>query len=145
MEPIRLIDDKAELQGTGYFELLPGKYRGQCWNDGSVFLAEDVFGLVEPIIARHESRFGHYSFVEICRLTWEKIIADLQGLAERAKSANDIGELHGEVGFLFTPTEREFAQEFRANAEALSRLTMDLSRWLLEQLKRHECVSALGI
>jgi len=145
VDPIRLIRHKAELQGTCYFELLPGRYRGQCWNDGSVFLAEDVFGLVEPIFTRHEPRFDHHSFVEITRLTWEKIIADFDRLAELAKTAKDIGELRGCVGFLFAPTEREFATDFRANAEALSRMAKELSSWLMEQLEWYKVVSVLGI
>jgi hypothetical protein len=43
-----------------------------------------------------------------------------------------------EVSAGFTPTEREFAPSFWANAEALAGLAR-------EQLRRHECVSVLGI
>jgi hypothetical protein len=145
MEPIRLIRDKAELQGTCYFELLPSKYQGQCWNDESVFLAEDVFRFVEPIIARHEEYFDHYSFVEILRPTWLKIIADLQRLAERAELAQNIDELRGEVSFLFASAKREFTQNFRSNAEALASLARELARWLLEHLRQHDCISVLGM
>ena len=108
MGPIRLIRDKAELRGTCYFELLPGEYSGKCWNDGSVFLAEDVFGLVEPIIARHEPRFDHYSFIGISPTTWERIIADLGWLAERAENALTIGDFFDEVGFVFATMKAEF-------------------------------------
>lgn len=145
MEPIRLIRDKSELQGTCYFELLPGEYRGQCWNDESVFLDEDVFGLIEPIIARHEPQFDHYSFVGIRRPAWERIIADLERLAEHAGSAASISDLRGELGFLFTTTEREFDQNFRASAEALAGLASELVGWLGDQLREHECVSVLGM
>src|SRR5947209_17733288 len=97
MEAIRLIRDKAELHGTCYFELLPGEYKGRCWNDGSVFVAEDAFGLVEPTIERHEPRFDHFSFVSIRRPAWERITADLERLAERTEAAKDVGDLFGEV------------------------------------------------
>lgn len=145
MDQIRLIRNKAQLHGTCYFELLPGKYQGQCWNEGSVFIAEYVFGFVEPIIARHEPRFDHYAFVSIPRPTWKHIIADLESLAERAESAEDISELREEVGFLLACARREFAKEFRSNAAALSRLARELSGWLSEQLMRHECISVLGM
>lgn len=49
-DPIRLIRGKTELQGTCHVELPLAEYRERCWNDGSVFLAEAVFGLVEPIV-----------------------------------------------------------------------------------------------
>lgn len=145
MDPIRLIRDKSELQGTCYIEVLPGEYKGQCWNDGSLFLAEDVFGLVEPVIKRHEPRFDHYSFVAIRRPAWERITADLVRLADRAESATGIGDLRGEVGFIFRPTEAEFAQDFRANADSLARLARELAGWVREQLREHECVSVLGM
>jgi hypothetical protein len=145
MDPIRLISNKAELQGTCYFEGLPGEYKKQCWNDGSVFLAEDVFGLIEPIIARHEPRFDHYSVVDIPRDTWERIIADLERLAERTVRAFCVADLAGDVGFFFTTTETEFAGEFQANADALARLVRELAGWVRERLREHECVSVLGM
>lgn len=145
MDAIRLIRDKGELQGTGYFELLPGEYKGQCWNGGSVFVAEEVFGLIEPVIERHERRFDHYSFVGIRRPAWERITADLERLAERADAATRVGDLGGEVRFLFAETEAEFAREFRANADALARLAREVVSWVREQLREHECVSVLGV
>lgn len=81
MSPHRLIRHTRELSGTCYFELLPGPYCGKCWNEGSVFLSEGAFGLFEPVIASHEPRFDHYSFVEIPRPTWEYILVELDQLA----------------------------------------------------------------
>lgn len=145
MNPILLIRETSELQGTCYIELLPGEYKGQCWNDGSLFLAEDVFGLVEPIIARHEPRFDHYAFVTVRRPAWEGITADLERLAERAESATGVDNLRGEVGFVSAPTEAEFARDFRANADAIARLARELGGWVREQLRRHDCISVLGM
>jgi hypothetical protein len=144
MDQIRLIHDKTQLQGTCYFEFLPGEYKEQHWNDGSVFLAEDVFGLIEPIVARHEPRFDHLSFVGIRRRTWERIIADLERLAEQAERAADIGDLVGEIGFVHM-TEAEFANHFRANADSLAGLARELTGWVREQLREHEYVSILGL
>ncbi len=145
VDAIRLIRNKTELQGTCYFELLPGEYNGKCWNDGSVFLAENIFGLMEPIIAPHEPRFDHYSFVGIPRATWELIITDLERLAERAESASTISDLRGEGGFVFTTTKSEFARSFRTNADALARLVREVGAWVRENLQTHDCVSILGM
>ena len=145
MDPIRLIRDKDELQGTCYFEFLPGEYQDQCWNDGSVFLAEDVFGLIEPIVARHEQRFDHHGFVGIRRPVWQPIIADLQRLAERANHAASVADLAGGVGFLFATSQTGFAKRFRSNADALARMSRELAGWLREQLLEYECISVLGI
>ena len=145
MEQIRLIRDTSELEGTCYFEFLPGEYQEQCWNEGSVFLAEETFGLIEPIIARNEPQFDHYSFVCISRSTWERIIADLLHLVESLRSATAIDNLAGEIDFFFTTSAGEFAEDFRANADALAELARALVGWLREQLQQHECVSVLGM
>ncbi|MEH1940550.1 MAG: hypothetical protein V7L01_10080 [Nostoc sp.] len=47
MERIRLIRSLSELDGTCYFEILPGRYEGNCWNQNSVFITEEVFGYFE--------------------------------------------------------------------------------------------------
>lgn len=145
MDPIRLIRDKAELQGSGYFELLPDEYRGRCWNEESVFLAEETFGLIEPIIERHEPRFDHYSVVDIRRPAWERIAADLEQLAERLEQAALVDELRGEVRFLFTTTEAEFARQFRMNADALAQMARELAAWVRERLQNYESISVLGM
>jgi hypothetical protein len=56
-ECIRLIQNLTELHGTCYFEILPGKYEGNCWNHNSVFLTEEVFGYLEPVFERNEPDF----------------------------------------------------------------------------------------
>lgn len=115
MSPIHLIRSTAELSGTCYFEFLPGPYRDECWNEGSVFLAEDVFGLIEPIIARHEPDFDHYSFVVIHRPTWERVLPELDRLAA-------------------TSGDRR-----------VKSLAGELTTWLRDQLVEHSCVSVLGV
>lgn len=144
MAPIRLIKDKADLRGTCYFEFLPGEYKEECWNDGSVFLDEETFGLIETIIARHEPRFDHYSFVGIRRPVWERIIADLKRLAIRVDGATSASDIRDAVGFS-TTSEREFAKNLRSNAESLAKLIRELVAWLRVQLKTHESVSVLGM
>lgn len=47
---IRLIRNNKDRDGTCYFEFLPGIYRDKCWNEESVFMDEEVFGFIEPIL-----------------------------------------------------------------------------------------------
>lgn len=145
MDPIRLIRSPAELRGTCYFEFLPGEYAGRCWNEGSVFLAEGTFGLIEPIIARREPCFDHYAFVAIPRATWALICADLDRLAARAEVATGLGDLDEHFGYAWSRTRREFGADFRANAAQSAALARDLAAWLGDQLESHECVSVLGM
>jgi hypothetical protein len=145
METLCLIHDKQQLRGTCYFEFLPGIYKGQCWNEGSVFLSEEAFSYLEPVIQRHESRFDHYAFTEISKSTWMKIVADLERLTEKLGEAEAVGDLERDVGFFFSESAREFAKDFRTNANRLSKVTRELMIWLQEQLQKEDCVSVLGI
>ena len=145
MEPIYIIRDKSQLQGTCYIELLPGAFASQFWNDDSLFFTEEVFGLIEPIIERHTPQYDHYSCTDIRRSVWDRIIADLEQLAEQAEAATQIGDIRSDVRFFFNTTEAEFANEFRTNADALTRVSRELISWVREKLKEHECISILGM
>lgn len=115
MSPILLIRDTAELSGTCYFEFLPGPYRDQHWNSDSVFLAEDVFELIQPIIVKYVPQFNYFSFTPIRWPEWKLIISDLGKLAS-------------------TSGNRE-----------LGIVASELSGWLKKQLTEHDCVTILGI
>lgn len=41
---LKILHSRNELEGTCYIELLPGKYCGTCWNEGSLFFTEEDFG-----------------------------------------------------------------------------------------------------
>jgi hypothetical protein len=63
MDPqIHLIRDKRQLEGTAYFEFLPGRYTGQHWNEKSVYLDEEVLGLIEKPFMDSLPSYDHYAF-----------------------------------------------------------------------------------
>ncbi|HEX8363300.1 MAG TPA: hypothetical protein VF613_24485 [Longimicrobium sp.] len=145
MEPITILRDPATLEGTAYIELLPGGYRDSCWNAGSVFLTEEVFGYFEPIIERHEPRFDHFAFVDVERPTWNAILDDFADLARALRAANSVDEVAPLLGFFYLGTRQEFAASFRENADALAALLDELHLWLREQLSRENVVAVLGM
>lgn len=145
MEPIALIHNLSDLIGTCYFEFLPGGYKQQFWNEGSVFLAEATFGLIEPIIMRRERNFDHCAFVDIRRHIWEQIIADLVALAKRCDTATCIGDFSSDIWFSSTTMQDDFAHDFAASAYALSKMSRELTGWLREALREHECIAILGM
>jgi len=145
MVPIRLLREKKELAGTGYFEIQPGRYDGQHWTDGSVFIDEEVFGYLEVIIERHDPTINHFAVSEVQREIWERIIVDFEQLAGKLRSTNDLGHLLDEVRFFNRDSADRFASDCRANADALAELIRELNSWLQEELKKHNCVSVLGV
>ena len=98
---IQLICEKGKLEGTAYFELLPGRYKNKCWNEESVFLEEENFGFIEHIIEEWVEKYGHYSFVEVNAQRWEEIVRRLLSMRETLRQAKTIDDLDGHVGFFF--------------------------------------------
>jgi hypothetical protein len=146
MEAIEIVRTKAELPDTSYFEFLPGPYRGEHWAAESVYVQEEIFCLIEPIIRQHHPGYDHYSHSSIPAVEWSKIIADLQLLANRARSATSLADLRqAGVGFHRRGIDTEFEQDFTNSAHALANLADDLSVWLRDALRDQDVVSVLGM
>ncbi|WP_147308706.1 hypothetical protein [Paraburkholderia sp. BL17N1] len=74
---VRAITDLSSLEGTAYVEVMAGACTNRCWNDGSLFFEEEVFGYIEPTIEKYEPTYDHYALTQISMLDWEKIIKAL--------------------------------------------------------------------
>ena len=146
MEAIEIVRTKADLPDTSYFEFLPGPYRGQHWAPESVYVQEEIFCLIEPIIRQHHPGYDHYSHSSIPAVEWSRIIADLQALATRARSANSLADLRqAGVGFHRRGIDAEFEQDFANNTHALAKLADDLSLWVRDALRSQDVVSVPGM
>jgi hypothetical protein len=145
MDEIRLIRDRSELRHTQYFELLPGAYRGECWNEGSAFIDEEAFTLLEKVVGRHVSEFDHYAFVNAPREQWLPLLQELQQLAHELEAATDLEDVREKLEFLFRDSEERFAADFARNAHALAQMVREIVEWVGEQLKTHDGVAILGI
>lgn len=121
--PIKIITDKKELEGTCYFEIMLGKYKGSCWKDGSIFLDEEVFNLIESAFERHAPNYDHYVFTDISKEQWDKILNDLES----------------------TTTLDNFAQESDLKREDIKKLIEELTVWVRQQLEREDCLAVLGL
>lgn len=145
MVEIRSITDKTELEGTAYIELLPGKCNGRCWNNGSLFFEEEVFGYFEPTIEIHAQGFDHYAFTEVSATQCSAIADSLKSLGAEINAATQIRELPLQIGFIFNGTEERFGENFETNAQALAAPADELASWLTDQSTTHGCVTILGI
>ena len=145
MNDIRIIKAKEELEGTCYMELLPGTYKDKCWNDGSLFFDEEVFGYIEPIFKFHITSYDHYAFIEVKKDVWLKIIEDLKNLRSLLQSATSITELNDRVGFIYRESAEQYAANFLENNSALSHLISELLEWLCAKICEHESITILGM
>lgn len=144
-DSIRLLYDSADLRGTCYFELLPGRYEGRCWNERSVFVEEETWGYIEPIIQLVAPQYGHYSFADVPVDEWREAISRLRAVADEVRSAQNIAQLPSDIGFFYSTSRREFAAAFRENRKALVAFIDELCTWIERQLLTHETIAVLGI
>jgi hypothetical protein len=145
MEEIRIITNKGELEGTCYMEVLPGPYREQCWNEGSLFFEEEVFSYLEPIIKRHVEAYDHYAFTEIKKEQWLAIVNDFDKLELQLISSKSVSDLQNQVGFIFKRGDERFLSNFDVNKVALSRLVSEFSKWIRGKTNEHDSITILGL
>jgi hypothetical protein len=145
MEEIRIITNKGELEGTCYMEVLPGPYREQCWNEGSLFFEEEVFGYLEPIIKRHVETYDHYAFTEIEKEQWLAIVNDFDKLELQLISSKSISDLQNQVSFIFKRGDERFSSNFDINKTALSQLVAEFSKWIRAKTNEHDSITILGM
>jgi len=145
MHFLRVIEDKSALQGTVFVELLPGRYKGTFWNNDSIFFDEETFGFFEAIIEHEAPDYDHYSFTEISRPKWLRIVARLRVFAAELRAVESWQSLPTDTRFLFSSTEAKFAENLEAHAHALADASAQLSAWLEQVLAKQDAVTVLGI
>jgi hypothetical protein len=142
---LKLYRSTAELDGTAYFELLPGPYRESCWGPDSVFLDEEGFGFVEPVFVKLCPKFDHYAFTEIGRPLWRDILRELDALADFLRGAATDEQVRAIFGLFVGDTEETFFARPTENRKALREMIENLTGWVRAKLHQHNVVSVLGL
>jgi hypothetical protein len=133
------------LEGTAYFEFLPGRYNEKCWRDSSVFLDEEAFGFIEPAFVRLLPDYDHYSYVAIQRPRWSPILAELDRLTRLLNSDPSDLQLAENLGFFSRVTQENFFGDRTRNVGDVRAMIASLAAWLRETLRTYDCVSLLGL
>ena len=142
---IQLIRNNSNLKGTAYFELLPGRFADQHWNESSVFLAEEIFGLIERPFIVSISDYDHYSFTDVSSCQWHNILARLKELQEAISAARSLEDVQDRFCGVWDHTKAAFAAEFEKNKAALIQPIDDIIEWVLKTLKHHSTIAVLGM
>lgn len=134
---------KIELKGTGYYQISPGKYQGLHWQDGSVFVNEDVFGFIEGIICNYYPNYNPMGPNDIPKELGLKIAdawdsASSKLLMSDPKEVLSILNLDGEYGeFMF--------EEIKLNKILIAKMLGELSTLLRDYYNSTEWICILGI
>lgn len=84
---------KHEINGTAYHEFKMGKYKGESWNDHSLFIDEDVMRDIElnKIFEDNIRNYNYFGPTKINEKQWKKIIDSLSNYSIEIQNA--IGEI----------------------------------------------------
>ncbi len=94
---IQLFTHKKQLDGTAYFELLPGQYQQKQWQD-------------------------HRVFIDVDCATWERFNQQLLLLKNTIDQSQTMKELSSHLSYLYGDTESDFAAAFEQSKQDLSQL-----------------------
>ena len=142
---IQLIDNLSQLDDGQFLEIFPGPYKGRSWNDESVYVEDEAFSLIEPVVTKHAPQFNRRSNNNnIEKDAWTAIVADLETLRGQLEKATSINDIQGVVGFQ-EETSREFAKDLEKNLASLNQMIGGLTQWLNRELESKPVICILGI
>ena len=130
--------------GTCYVEVLPGPFKGRCWNAESLFFDEDAngFGIVETIIASRVPVYDHYDNTEIDSHTCWDIVRDLEKLISLLASDTLPSELQRLPVFV---RSQAFFADVESNRPALFTMLTELVAWLRDTLSYYRSITIVGM
>ena len=140
-----MITDQSSLTGTCYIEVLPGKFRGECWNTSSVYFREEHFGIFEPTIMRHCPKHDHYSFTDIGKPIWEKILIDLQRIHQQCSETLQLSEIRDDVSLYFFTSNSRNTDSESETMRSLKQTLNEFIRWTRLKLENHQTIAVLGM
>ncbi|NIE61981.1 MULTISPECIES: hypothetical protein [unclassified Burkholderia] len=145
MDDIRIIRDLAEIEDTAYIELMGGPYAHKCWNEGSLFFREEVFGLLEAAIARQIPDYDHYAFNGIAMPDWLRIVDELDDTRRMLGDAAQRMTALERLDFVFRDSRQAFVDRLDASCAELAEVIAEIDAWTREVRIRHDQVTILGI
>ena len=146
MDELKIIRDKRLLRGaTCYMEVFPGKYTGGCWHEESIYFEEEAFRPIEYIIEGVVPGYSHYSFIDIEKDQWTRIIERLRQLVVFIRNAQEPWEVEADVHFMSERTQREFDSDFSNNKDQLIKMISEFCEWLETRLESTQSIAVLGL
>ncbi|MFJ8459249.1 hypothetical protein ACIQ57_08965 [Lysinibacillus xylanilyticus] len=142
---IEIIYDASTLEGSCYIEVLPDKYKGECWNTSSIFFTEENFGYIMHAFEKCYKKFDYYAFNEIDIETWKLIIRELEKTKQYLSDNPNPHSLKDVLGFLYVNSEEEFLENYDTNFKQLISMITEFQLWINEKSVSAKFISVLGM
>lgn len=126
-------------------EILPGKYMGKCWNNESIYILDEIFHYIAPVIEKYYPQYDLWGISEISRETWLLILQDLEQLQGLLDSDPTMEDLTDQIGFFYSHSKTLFGENLTQHVNDLSNLIREFQHWIKQKLEDHDVISILGI
>ncbi|MBB6482285.1 hypothetical protein [Spirochaeta isovalerica] len=137
-----LIRKTEELDGTCYFEFLPGKYQDKCWNSHSVYLTEDSAAFVEDIFHQISNEYDHYSFTELNK---EQIQLFLTLIDSRISKMKSTKQYKLESTIFSEYYYNYLMNDYIKYKKQIITLLFDFKIWLSEIIQSYDRITIMGL
>ena len=135
--------NKSELDSTGYMEIGPGKYAGDHWQEGFIFVWNGDFWVAEGIIRKHFEGYDHLDMNDIPYEVGKKIISEWDDASRNIMDATP--SVIKQTLLLHQTPSFDHVSEVIEAQHTISALLADLSVEVNEFYKRGEYVCILGM
>lgn len=142
---IEIIYETSSLEGSCYIEILPDKYKGECWNTSSIFFTEENFGYIMPALEKCYNKFDYYAFNEIDIDTWSQINKELEIMKQFLVSNPNPNSIKDVVGFRYDYIEKELIENYDTNIKQLIIMITEFQSWIEQKILSTKFISVLGI
>lgn len=142
---IEIIYDADVLEGTSYIEILPAKYKDECWTATSIFFTEENFGYMIPAFEKGYEKFDYFALNEIDIETWELIIMELEVMKQYLLNKPNPHTIKDVLGFPFAYSEEEFKENYDINIKQLILMITGFQSWIEEKSLSTKIISVLGM
>ncbi len=133
----------SELNSTGFIEIGPGKYSGKHWQDGSLYVWEDAFGVAEGIVMKYFNDYTHFGFNNLPKEIGTLLLAKWREVALGLKTANEDEYL--ELLNLDVVYRANLTTEVAKNKESIIELFIDMANAFEQFYEADEWVCILGV
>jgi hypothetical protein len=136
---------KAELKGTCYIEICPTKYLGKHFRDGSLFIEEEGFGILEWAFRRYIKDYDHYGFNDFSTRGMMKAARDLEIFEKMVVEGKSAEDFNGFCRMATPYLEKDLKEAIQHQRDKLLATTRELINWIREKAIETKHFSILGI
>ncbi len=124
-------------------ELYPGK-RDYPLNENSIYVTENAFGFVEPLIWKSFGKYSHWGRNSIERDLWLVINSDIRRVAVSLENSTNPEEIF-ELRFMCDEVRDEYVKTFPQSKLDLLKFMNALTNWISTELTRNSFITVFGI